>query len=152
MIAYIAAVYHRERENDSYFYILTALEKQQQQKSKNINGMATKVAKPLFLFWHWMRKFPFRLFCKLEMEHQDFRSNDKTLVEFYLALVKKPVLIHCSFRFTSNRKHSSKFNGKKLPLRVVVVAQLVERSLPTPEIRSLNPNIGKILSTNCLLK
>ena len=57
MIAYIAAVYHRERENDSYFYILTALEKQQQQKSKNINGMATKVAKPLFLFWHRMRKF-----------------------------------------------------------------------------------------------
>ena len=31
----------------------------------------------------------------------------------------------------------------------VVVAQLVERSLPTPEIRGLNPNIGKVASTNC---
>ena len=31
----------------------------------------------------------------------------------------------------------------------VVVAQLVERSLLTPDIRSLNPNIGKILSANC---
>ena len=34
----------------------------------------------------------------------------------------------------------------KLP---VVVAQLVEWSLPPPEMRSLNPNIGYILSTNC---
>ena len=33
----------------------------------------------------------------------------------------------------------------------VVVAQLVERSLPTPEIRGSNPNIGKVLSTNCKL-
>ena len=31
----------------------------------------------------------------------------------------------------------------------VVVALLVEQSLTTPEIRSSNPNIGKILSTNC---
>ena len=31
----------------------------------------------------------------------------------------------------------------------VVVAQLVEWLLPTPEIRSLNPNIGKVLSTDC---
>ena len=30
----------------------------------------------------------------------------------------------------------------------VVVAQLVEPSLPTPEIRGLNPEIGKLLSTN----
>ena len=34
----------------------------------------------------------------------------------------------------------------------VVVAQLVELSLWTPEIRSSNPNIGKILSTNCTFK
>ena len=34
----------------------------------------------------------------------------------------------------------------------VVVAQMVERSLPAPEIRSLNPNMGKILSTDCTLK
>ena len=34
----------------------------------------------------------------------------------------------------------------------VVVAQLAERSLPTPEFRGLNPNIGKVLSTNCRFK
>ena len=33
--------------------------------------------------------------------------------------------------------------------RAVVVAQLVERSLPPPAICGLNPNIGKMLSTNC---
>ena len=31
----------------------------------------------------------------------------------------------------------------------VVVAQLVEGSLPTPGIRNSNPDIGKTLSTNC---
>ena len=35
--------------------------------------------------------------------------------------------------------------------RAVVVAQLVERSLPTAEIRGSNPNIGKVLTTNCKL-
>ena len=34
----------------------------------------------------------------------------------------------------------------------VVVAQLVERSLPTPEIHGLIPDIGKILSTNCTIE
>ena len=34
----------------------------------------------------------------------------------------------------------------------VVVAQLVERSLPTPEIRGSNLSIGTILSTNCTFK
>ena len=33
--------------------------------------------------------------------------------------------------------------------KAVVVAQLVERSLPTPEIRGSNPNSGKVLFTNC---
>ena len=41
--------------------------------------------------------------------------------------------------------------AKDLDGRVVVVAQLVERSLPTPEIHGSNPNIGKILSTNYTL-
>ena len=36
--------------------------------------------------------------------------------------------------------------------RAVVVAQLVERSLPTPEIHGVNPDIGKILSTNCTIE
>ena len=38
--------------------------------------------------------------------------------------------------------------------RDVVVAQLVERSLPIPEVRSLNPVIGKnlfILNNYCIL-
>ena len=34
----------------------------------------------------------------------------------------------------------------------VVVAQLVERFPLTPEIHGSNPNIGKILSTNCTYK
>ena len=34
----------------------------------------------------------------------------------------------------------------------VVVAQLVERSLPTPEILGSNPDIGKMLSTNCTIE
>ena len=34
----------------------------------------------------------------------------------------------------------------------VVVALLVERSLPTSEIRGSNPVISKILSTNCTIE
>ena len=36
--------------------------------------------------------------------------------------------------------------------RAVVVAQLVERLLLTPEIRGSNPEIGEILSTNCTIE
>ena len=41
------------------------------------------------------------------------------------------------------------FNSEE---RAVVVAQLVERSVPTPEILGSNPDIGKILSTNCTME
>ena len=34
----------------------------------------------------------------------------------------------------------------------VVVAQLVDWSLPTSDIRSSNPDNGKILSTNCTIE
>ena len=34
----------------------------------------------------------------------------------------------------------------------MVVARLVERLLPTPEIRGSNPDIGKILSTHCTIE
>ena len=34
----------------------------------------------------------------------------------------------------------------------MVVAQLVEQSLLTPEIRGSNPDIDKILSTNCSIE
>ena len=36
--------------------------------------------------------------------------------------------------------------------RAVVVAELVDQSLPTPEIRNSNHDIGKILSTNCTIE
>ena len=34
----------------------------------------------------------------------------------------------------------------------LAVAQLIERSLSTPEVRGLNPDIGKILSTNSTIE
>ena len=34
----------------------------------------------------------------------------------------------------------------------MVVAQLVERSLPTPEISDSSPDIREILSTNCTIE
>ena len=34
----------------------------------------------------------------------------------------------------------------------VIVAQLVERSLPTPEIHGSNLDIGKILFANCTIE
>ena len=40
---------------------------------------------------------------------------------------------------------AEKVEIKKLINRAVVVAQLVERSLPIPEVRGSNPVIGKIL-------
>ena len=36
--------------------------------------------------------------------------------------------------------------------RAMVLAQLVERSLPTPVIRGSKPDIGKILCTNCTIE
>ena len=41
---------------------------------------------------------------------------------------------------------------KAAKLEAVVVGQLVERSLPTPEIRSSNPDISEILSSNCKIE
>ena len=40
--------------------------------------------------------------------------------------------------------------NQKLQIRAVVVAQLVEQSLSTPEIYGLHPDISKLLSTNCI--
>ena len=42
--------------------------------------------------------------------------------------------------------------GLTILKRAVVAAQLVEQSLMTPEIASSNPDIGKILSTNCTIE
>ena len=43
-------------------------------------------------------------------------------------------------------------NIKNFASRAVEVALLVERSLLTPEIRGSNPDISKILSTNCTIE
>ena len=48
------------------------------------------------------------------------------------------------FGFYHKSKSVDNFNVRKL-LRAGVVAQLVERSLPTPEVHSSNPVIGKNL-------
>ena len=45
-----------------------------------------------------------------------------------------------------------KVSEQKLLLEGVVVAQLVEWSLRTPEICNLNPDIGKVLSTYCAIE
>ena len=43
--------------------------------------------------------------------------------------------------------------GTIIELRwAVIVSQLAEPSLLTPEIRGSNPNMGKIISTNCNIK
>ena len=41
---------------------------------------------------------------------------------------------------------------KTSSIGAVVVAQLVERLLPTPEICGSNPDIGKTLTSNCKLE
>ena len=45
---------------------------------------------------------------------------------------------------TTNTKHKTQM--------AVVVAQLVERSFPTPEIHGSIPDIGKFLSSNCTIE
>ena len=49
------------------------------------------------------------------------------------------------------QKTTGNLNGSQTPFfgGAVVVSQLVDRLLPTPEIGGSNPNIGKVLSTNC---
>ena len=48
-------------------------------------------------------------------------------------------------------RYSKELCTKKSYWRVVVVAPLVERSLPTPEFRCSNPAIDKIYIVHCLL-
>ena len=54
------------------------------------------------------------------------------------------------------REECSVFKNEKTGAVVVVVAQLVERSLPIPEVSSSNPAISKIvdltLTVNCIEK
>ena len=50
------------------------------------------------------------------------------------------------------KKLKQKRSFKLLFPGAVVVAQLAERSLPTPEIWGSNPDIGKIVFTNCTIE
>ena len=50
----------------------------------------------------------------------------------------------------SAKSAKSQLLTNKMKRRAVVVAQLVERLPPTPEIRGSNPVIGKLLSNICL--
>ena len=58
------------------------------------------------------------------------------------------VLTHHNY---SNQLKRTQCKKVRLNNWAVVVAQLVERSPPTPEIRGSNPVIGKLLSNICLL-
>ena len=59
---------------------------------------------------------------------------------------KKGISIQVNYIF------DQKLHQEDIRKWAVVVAQLVEQLLPTPEIWGSNPNIGKILSTNCTFK
>ena len=50
--------------------------------------------------------------------------------------------------YVSSRAQIAKFHLSFVQ-EAVVVAQLVEQSPPTPETCGSNPNISKVLSTNC---
>ena len=55
--------------------------------------------------------------------------------------------------FMKDKKEKTSTNLKSRQTKgALVVAQLVEQSVPTPEIRSSNPDISKILSTNCTIE
>ena len=58
---------------------------------------------------------------------------------------------------TGNTVFTRSFRYKQIYYRTVVVAQLVEQSLPTPEIRGLHPVINKFMylqlhKINCIEK
>ena len=71
----------------------------------------------------------------------------------YTALLKKQDVAKTDEHGSNDRKERLNYLGKricrrrrrtnKLELWAVVVAQLVERSLPTTEVRGSNPVIGK---------
>ena len=54
--------------------------------------------------------------------------------------------------FNTSYIFDQKLHQEDIRKWAVVVAQLVEQLLSTPEIWGSNPNIGKILSTNCTFK
>ena len=56
-----------------------------------------------------------------------------------------------SIAYTSTQ-HKSSISNNVFAVWAVVVAQLVERLLSTPEICGLSPDISKMLSTNCRIE
>ena len=67
-------------------------------------------------------------------------------VESRLSRKKFPMTQDCFIR-----KSFVHWEPTEIMFEAVVVAQLLERLLPTPEIRISNPNISKVLSTNWIL-
>ena len=68
-----------------------------------------------------------------------------------ILLLVLPFLLPLSFSFYRTLQPIQP-EIKDVKLRAVVVAQLLERSLPTQEIRGSNSTLGKILSTNCVIE
>ena len=69
-----------------------------------------------------------------------------------MPLISIPIYDGMSTLSSGNQQGKKYSSIRILWCGAVVVAQLAERSLPTPVIWGLNPNIGKILCTNCTFK
>ena len=85
------------------------------------------------------------LFLSILIKWWSMAKYEKALTRFYLFILTK----NWQMEFFSCRRHPLRptifcSEQKKTFFSVVVVAQLVERSLPTQEVRGLNPVIGKI--------
>ena len=93
--------------------------------------------------------------CKVE--HKPNTTSTSTFLalvirclDFYVHKLCVLKLYRRTFCFSFIVLQAGKKNGEKTVLVLaVVVAQLVEQSLLTSEIRGSNPVLGKILSTNC---
>ena len=97
------------------------------------------------LYWLSYRGRGFRLIVKegqvLRHEHRSMLARSSSIkISYPSSRDKLP-----SYSIEVYKPHTFNFPQS----RAVVVAQLVERSLPKPEIRGLNPDVGKVLSTNC---
>ena len=85
------------------------------------------------------------LFLSILIKWWSMAKYEKALTRFYLFILTK----NWQMEFFSCRRHPLRptifcSEQKKTFFSEVVVAQLVERSLPTQEVRGLNPVIGKI--------
>ena len=79
--------------------------------------------------------WPYTYLTKVEIHLKAFLRSDKFDQIMLKTIFKKIVLCrHCIFQHPRTKNSD----------RAVVVTQLVEQSLPTPEVRGSNPVIGKL--------